>query len=174
MEARFQTNIPGEIMPCPPQAKDTVLNQIALAPEFNHPAVARCCKAWNLSFKANLKAGTDPVLIYVRANEAYRFAMPPLSTPESLCDYVACVAHGVVLNIIPLVHAAAMMDAARVASGAFRIAANPARTYAAPRKNRKNKIPGSETVDLNVDVLETITYAKETLPNSAEFDQKSA
>jgi len=47
-------------MPRHPQANDTVLNPIALAPEFHNPAVARCCKAWNRAFRANLKP--EPIL----------------------------------------------------------------------------------------------------------------
>ena len=117
----------------PRRAKDKVLNPIALAPKFHNPAVARCCHAWNRVFKANSKAGTNPVLIYIRANEAYRFAMPPLSTPESLPDFVACVTHGIALNTIPMVHAAAMMNAAKVATRAFTIAANPTDSSDAPR-----------------------------------------
>ena len=160
-------------MPRHNQAKDNVSNRIALAPEFQNPAVARCCKAWNRSFNANLKAGTDPVLVYVRANEAYRFAMPPLSNLQNLCDFVACVAHGLVLNTIPMPHAAAMMDAARVASHALKTAA-PADSSAAPgveRKKRKNKISGDKTANR---CLKTTTYLKKTLENVPELDRKSA
>jgi len=96
----------------------------------------------------------------VRANEAFRFAMPPLSTPQDLCDFVACVTHGLVLNTLAMPHAAAMMDAAKVASHAFKLAASPASASAAPGRKRKNKIPGCETVGFDFAGLETTTYPK--------------
>jgi len=159
-------------MPPHSETNDNIHNPIALAPEFHNPAVARCCKAWNRVFKANQKAGPAPVLIYIRANEAFRFAMPPLSTPQDLCDFVACVTHALVLNVIPLEHAAALMDAARVASRALKLAANPAGTSTAPGRKRKNKIPGCETVDWDFAGLETTTYPEESLGNTPAVKQK--
>jgi hypothetical protein len=160
-------------MPPHSVTNDNVLNPIALAPEFHNPAVARCCKAWNRVFTANQKAGTDPVLVYVRANEAFRFAMPPLSTPRDLCDFVACVAHGLVLNTLALPHAAALINAARVASHAFRLAANPARMSVAHARKRKNKISGCEMLDWDFAALGTATYYDEFLGIYPEFDRKS-
>src|SRR4051794_3159117 len=142
MESRLQNQFPGETMPRHLQAKDSIFNRVSLPPGFHNAAVERCCKAWHRSFKANSKAGTDPVIVIVRANEAYRFAMPPLTTPQNLCDFIACVTHALALNLMPLPHASALMEAARAASHAFRLTGKPVKHSIAPGeegKTRKNK-----------------------------------
>ena len=86
MESRFNRYM-GEIMPLHPPVKNQAETHLALAPEFQSPAVARCCKAWNRAFKAHTDAGTSSVWVPVRANEAYRSAMPrspPLRTSATL------------------------------------------------------------------------------------------
>ena len=134
-------------MPLHRLAENTPEEHLALDPEFDSPAVARCCKAWNRAFKAHREGGTNPVSTNLRANEAYRNAMPPLSSPRNICDFVACVTHAIVVRAICLEHAAPLLQAAGVASRAFKLAASIA-DAAAPRANqRKNKKSGCETVD---------------------------
>jgi hypothetical protein len=87
-------------MPLHPLAKNLPEEHIALAPYFHSSAVARCCKARNRAFKAHREVGTNPVSTSLRANEAYRNAMPPLSSPQNLYGFIACVAHGVVVRAI--------------------------------------------------------------------------
>ena len=65
-------------MPVHPNAKNMREEHIALAPVFHSPAVARCCKAWNRAFKAHREGGTNPVSIYLRANEACQRHAAPL------------------------------------------------------------------------------------------------
>ena len=145
----------GEIMPLHPPVKNQAETHLALAPEFQSPAVARCCKAWNRAFKAHTDAGTSSVWVPVRANEAYRSAMPPLTTPQNLCDFVACVAHGVAVRTILPAHATSLLDAARVAARAFKFVEG---TSALRSAKRKNKIPGCETVDWDFVAVKTTTY----------------
>jgi hypothetical protein len=93
----------------------------------------------------------------VRANEAYRSAMPPLTTPQNLCDFVACVAHGVAVRTILPAHATSLLDAARVAARAFKFVEGTS----APRSaKRKNKIPGCETVDWDFVAVKTMHYER--------------
>jgi len=161
-------------MPVHPNAKNMREEHIALAPVFHSPAVARCCKAWNRAFKAHREGGTNPVSIYLRANEAYREAMPPLSSPQNLCDFIACVAHGVTVRAICDIQAAALLQAAGVASRAFKLVANTANTAASRADQRKNKISGCETVDWDFTALKTTAYPEEPLAKPPQFAPKLA
>lgn len=136
-------------------------NRIALNPEFQNPAVARCCNEWNRAFKAHTAAGLRPLSVMVRANEAYRNAMPPLSSPQNLCDFVACVTHGVTVRTICLIHATALLNAARVARSTFKLLENSPDTPAPSKPRGKNKISGCETVDWNFAAVETTTCQDE-------------
>jgi hypothetical protein len=163
----------GETMPVHPEAKYMTVEHLSLAQEYRNPAVERCCKARNRAFKYQLNRGTKPVYIYVRANAAYRDAMPPLTTPQNLCDFIACVTHGLAINVIPRYHSAPLMDAARVAARAFKLVADTAKTSAPARPQRKNKTPGCETVGWDFAGLETTTCPEEPLENGPRFPQKS-
>jgi hypothetical protein len=163
-----------KVMPVHPQAKNLPVEHMALAPEFHSPAVARCCQAWNRVYRANRKAGTNPISTSLRANEAYRNAMPPLSSPRNICDFVACVAYALVVRAMCQEQATSLLHAAGVASRAFKLAASTANTAAPRAAQRKNKISGYETVDWNFIDLETITYAKEASPNAPGLGPKSA
>jgi hypothetical protein len=164
----------GEIMPQHPPVKNQAPTHLALAPEFQSPAVARCCKAWNRAFKAHTDARTNPVWVPIRANEAYRSAMPPLTTPQNLCDFIACVAHGVSVRAICLIHATSLLAAARVASSAFRLVENPPERPAPRSARGKNKISGCETVDWDFAAVKTTTYPELPSPDRPQNDPKSA
>ena len=158
-------------MPLHPEAKKMREPLLGLAPEFHSPAVARCCKAWNRTYRAHRIGGTNPVSSLVRANEAYRAAMPPLSSPQNLCDFIACVAHGVTVLTVDILQAAPLLDAARAATRALKLASDEAK----PRgKQRKNKIPGCETVDSDSTSVEATTYQEKPLANRPQIDRKSA
>jgi hypothetical protein len=150
MESRIKTDM-GDIMPLHPLAKDLPEEHIALAPEFHSPAVARCCQAWNRAFKSHLQGGANPVSVHLRANEAYRNAMPPLSTPQTSA------------TLSPALHTAG------VASRAFKLAASIANTTA-PRVPAKNKISGCETVGWNFAGLKTTTRPEESFTDRTELD----
>ncbi len=159
-------------MPQQPPARNLAEQHLALAPEFQSPAVARCCKAWNRAFKAHTDAGTQPVWIPVRANEAYRSAMPPLSSPQNLSDFVACVAYGVAVRTILPFQAASLLDAARVAARVFKLVETPPNAPS-PRKARgKNKIPGCETVEWDFAAVKTTTYPELPSPDRPQNDPK--
>ena len=161
-------------MPLHPLAKNLPVQRMALAPEFHSPAVARCCQAWNRVYRANRKAGTNPISTSLRANEAYRNAMPPLSSPRNICDFVACVAYALVVRAMCQEQATSLLHAAGVASRAFKLAASTANTAAPRAAQRKNKISGCETVGWNFAGLKTTTYPEESFTDRTELDPKLA
>jgi len=108
--------IPRSIQRAMPACGDN----LALDPAFQSPAVARCCEAWTTVYKAERAKGTPGVSCYLRANEAYRYAMPPLTTAKNIRDYIACCAHGMMARTIDMIVAPKLIAIARVASQAQR------------------------------------------------------
>jgi hypothetical protein len=53
-----------------------------------------------------------------KAGEAYRAALPPLTSRDNCRDFIACVAHGILLGAIPESSAGKLLYAAQVALGA--------------------------------------------------------
>ena len=77
----------------PPDCADT-LDEIILHPHHDCPAIDRCCQAWYDMYEKAHAQGSSGVMARLRANAAYRFAMPPLNSLENVRDFVACVLHG--------------------------------------------------------------------------------
>jgi hypothetical protein len=123
------------------------MDNIDLAPEFDCPAIRRCCQAWYSAFRAAQVANTNPVSVRMRANEAYRYAMPPLTSTENVRDFVACVVHGMMVGAIVDERGTRWLYAAQVAASAFRAMAAGSR--AAARKPVKH----SSTVKNRMDPL---------------------
>ena len=99
----------------PPNGNDLTLN-----PVFCSPAVTRCCEAWKIVYQAERAKGTPGVSCYLRANEAYRYAMPPLTSAKNIRDYIACVAHGMMARTIDMIVAPKLIAIAKVAVWAQR------------------------------------------------------
>jgi hypothetical protein len=85
-------------------------------PDIEHPAILQCCGAWNRKYKAERASGRGIASSGCRANEAYRTAMPPLTTPENIRDFVACVTYGTMIGSICLAAGAQLLYAAQVAT----------------------------------------------------------
>ncbi|MGO9433092.1 MAG: hypothetical protein ACLP00_02230 [Terracidiphilus sp.] len=51
-----------------------------------------------------------------KANKAYREALPPLRGAENIRDFIACVAHGMALDVFDTKEASKMLYAAQVAA----------------------------------------------------------
>jgi len=88
------------------------------SPSFSNPAVALCSKAWRKTFRDQVGADVNEVSAARRAAEAYRVAMPALSTRESCRDFIACVAQGILLGAIPEKDGGKLLYAAQVALAA--------------------------------------------------------
>ena len=77
-----------------------------------NPAVARCMAAWARAYKANIKNEFDASRA---AAQAYRDAMPRLYGYENICNFIACVAHGILIGAIDKKNDTKLLYAAQVA-----------------------------------------------------------
>ncbi len=88
-------------------------------PAATNPAVARCCAAYALTLKAAPNQGKGGWAAELRARKAYRSALPPLSGADNIRDFIACVAHGMLIEAIDGSGGARLLYAAQVAHGAI-------------------------------------------------------
>ena len=63
-------------------------------------AVARCMNARERVYQEELVKGTDRGHASLAADVAYRDAMPPLSDYENIRDFIACLAHAMLIGVI--------------------------------------------------------------------------
>ena len=82
-------------------------------------AIKRCCAAWQRAFNAFLNEKGDDEMARIvaarRAAPAYCKAMPPLAGLNNICDFIACAAHGILIEAIPEKRANQLLYAAQVA-----------------------------------------------------------
>jgi hypothetical protein len=81
----------------------------------NNPCVARCCQAYNARYRVVLATREHAVTARDEARRAYREAMPPLSSPRNVSDFVACVAHAILIEAISGSDGARLLAAAQTA-----------------------------------------------------------
>ncbi len=115
---------------------ETMMNEVGKSnPAFSNPAVARCCKAWKKVYRAEfVKDKEFTSQIAKRAGEAYRAAMPPLTSRESCRDFIACVAQGILIGAITEKNGGKLLYAVQVALAAANSEQNPQKS-ASPRGN---------------------------------------
>lgn len=89
---------------------------IELSAPSDCPAIHKCCKAWYAAYQSAEDRGFNQVSTWLRANEAYRNAMPPLTTPENIRDYIACLNHGMIINAITHPFSGRLLSAAKLAA----------------------------------------------------------
>jgi len=82
-------------------------------------AVQRCLEAFNRVYRPLLAKGNYECIASRDAGPAYRAAMPQLTSASSVRDFIACTAQGLLVGAIDEKHAARLLYAAQVASGAF-------------------------------------------------------
>jgi len=83
-------------------------------PELN-PAIARCLAARLRTHKASLQKGETTSTASALALSAYLDALPPLSDPDNIRDFIACVTHGYRKLIIQDWQVPRLMYAAHIA-----------------------------------------------------------
>ncbi len=88
-------------------------------PFSENAAVARCYAAGVRARSAALASGMSTLAANRAANDAYRAAMPPLSGAGNIRDFIACVAHGMLLEAISSSNGASLLGAAQVAEDTF-------------------------------------------------------
>jgi hypothetical protein len=90
------------------------------APARENPCVARCCNAWERAYQVSTAEGNGDYTCREQASIAYRNSMPSLSGYDSARDFVACVAHGLLIGAIPEKQATKLLYAAQVALSTHR------------------------------------------------------
>ena len=93
------------------------------------PAVARCAEAYSKAWNVERATTRDQLFAMREARKAYRAALPPLVGHENIRDFIACIAHAMLINAIDNDDASKLLYAAQVALSA-------ARTQPAPAKSR--------------------------------------
>jgi len=95
------------------------LPEIDLNAKQARAAIKRCCAAWQRSYDAYMgrsKGGSmDSIFAAHHAGPAYCKAMPPLAGYENIRDFLACAAHGILIEAIPEKRANQLLYAAQVA-----------------------------------------------------------
>ena len=94
---------------------------------LQNPAVARCCQAWQRAFQDVMSKKNSESEACLRADKAFRNAMPALSGEEGIRDFVACATHGLLIGAITEKRATKLLYAAQVATAALARQRNPSR-----------------------------------------------
>ena len=107
-------------------ATKNMMNEVGKSnPAFANPAIARCCKAWKKVYRAAIEETDYEAGAAKKAGEAYRAAMPPLTSRESCRDFIACVAQGILLGAIAEKNGGKLLYAAQVALAMANCQQNP-------------------------------------------------
>jgi len=87
-------------------------------PACENGAIARCCFAYVSKLKSSSENGMDRLSCLGAAERAYSKAMPPLNGNDNIRDFIACVAHGLLIDAIENAKSTKLLYAAQVAHGA--------------------------------------------------------
>jgi hypothetical protein len=107
-------------------------------------AIRRCRAAWKRAYDICLENGGDNSMNRVTAasNAApvYRAAMPALDSLDNVRDFIACTAHGILIEAVPAHFAGQLLYSAQVALGVLQSQAK----ITAKRKKRTPPPPSKE------------------------------
>ena len=134
------------------------------APKPTSPktAVRRCCAANDRAYKAKCEERKEhqEADFYARTDgqKAFRDAIPMLAGCEGVRDFIACAAHGILINAIPQDRTSQLLYAAQVALAALRHA--PKTTPLPPRSTTvpthpPHKMPSFDELFPKVNTLES-------------------
>lgn len=107
-------------------------------PSVRNRAVQRCCEAWHRTYDTEIAGVRGIVSSAMRANEAFRTAMPPLTTSANIRDFIACTTYGLVTGAICHPAADRLFEAAKVAISLIRSQNAEKRLKNASRQRSKN------------------------------------
>jgi hypothetical protein len=87
-------------------------------------ALRKCRAAWQRAFDAYMRGegshdSTDHFLAAREAAKAFAPAMPALSGPDGIRDFIACAAYGILIGAIPVDRAGQVLYAAQIALAAL-------------------------------------------------------
>ncbi|HXR39601.1 MAG TPA: hypothetical protein VN776_10935 [Terracidiphilus sp.] len=94
--------------------EDLQPDPLACTPADN-PAIARCLKAYDLAHRTTLGRTNSRACARLDGKGAYRKAMPPLAGPDNIRDFIACTAHGMLIEAIDETKGARLLYAAHIA-----------------------------------------------------------
>ena len=123
MQSNFDTN--------PSRCTDTSI------PAAANPAIARCIQAYTDALQAYLRKNDNSFIAERIAKAAFRSAMPPLLGADNIRDFIACVAHGMLIGVIENKGATKLLYAAQVAFAA-QTRTEPTRTPKSAAKVTEN------------------------------------
>jgi hypothetical protein len=98
-----------------------VISLPALTPghKQSRAAIKHCCAAWQRSYDAYMEntkgSGVDRAFAVHHAGRVYCKAMPALVGHENIRDFIACAAHGILIEAIPQKMGNQLLYAAQVA-----------------------------------------------------------
>ena|ERR1700729_3106281 len=85
---------------------------------IQNEAVDRCNRAWQRAYNkevADIDEDESTWPAQKAGNHAYLRAMPPLSGYQNICDFIACVAHALVIEAIGAKDSERLLAAAKIA-----------------------------------------------------------
>ena len=85
-------------------------------------AINRCVRARANAYQAEFAISKSKAVASLVAAEAYRHAMPLLSSPNNICDFVSCVAHALLIGVLDESKGSKLLYAAQIASTSLRAA----------------------------------------------------
>ena len=85
-----------------------------------NPAIARCMSAWTRAYKAEKAIKNDHFEAMRKGNHAYCNSMPRLSGYDNIRDFIACVAHAMLIRVIDRDDGSKILYAAQVALSTVR------------------------------------------------------
>jgi hypothetical protein len=81
----------------------------------DNPAIAHCMNVWKTAYQEGMAIRKEKLYANLYAGQAYRSALPPLTSLQNIRDFVACVAHGMLIGAIADRSATKLLYAAKVA-----------------------------------------------------------
>jgi len=114
----------------------------AARPAGTKAAIRRCDAAWRRAFKSCMEDHDNEYTAATQASEAFRNAMPLLDGYDGVRNFIACVAHGILIDAIPRDKGGQLLYAAQVAMAVIQRDQKPAQTEPrAPQTEAQNPDP---------------------------------
>ena len=85
----------------------------------SNEAVQFCLDIWRDAYDKSRAAGKTEYFASRDAHDAYREAMPDLTSFSEIQDFIACIGRGILIKAIDDSEASKLLVAARIASQAF-------------------------------------------------------
>jgi hypothetical protein len=105
------------------QATTTSQSQLTPAPlqvAERNPAVVRCFAAYKSAHQKAKSRGKTEYEAAMEGEAAYRDAFPSLCGLQNIADFIACVAHAILVGVVKDAEGPRLLYAAQVASSALR------------------------------------------------------